>query len=442
MFRPTLVLLALTLGWSMPTLAAGPSSSASGGSVQTVQQTLQGLGLYRGALDGIYGPQTLAAVSAFQREHGLTASGRIGPHTALWLSLYEQPQPVLSEGSSGSSVIELQGLLQLLGEYSGALDGIYGPETAQAVASLQRQYALTPDGICGPLTWQVVRAPRVTVQPGDTLGAIAQALNIGVQALAAYNHLTNPNELLVGQVLLSPPASTQSAVVASAASETGAGTLGSPSNSSTGVKSTASRPASTATGSGSSTSSVPQAGQTISPSALSSSSAGVKIGLLLGSVAPHQSLQPLIRVLAGRSASIAVGPQSSSAELRLIINAGDEPVALLHAGHGKAGLDALNATLAQIGASNVKEVLFQGQPDAADLKAVLSDGAAVISGLDWLTAHGSTRLNQQALADASNGQLVALLDPTKARLSELVGDLGRAQISFATISDLILRAGP
>jgi LysM repeat protein len=43
-----------------------------------------------------------------------------------------------------------------------------------------------------------------TVQPGDTLGAIARDNNVSVSDLAAANHISNPNLIRVGQVLVIP----------------------------------------------------------------------------------------------------------------------------------------------------------------------------------------------------------------------------------------------
>lgn len=43
-----------------------------------------------------------------------------------------------------------------------------------------------------------------TVQPGDTLGAIAAELGVSVEDLMAANGLTNPDTLAVGQVLVVP----------------------------------------------------------------------------------------------------------------------------------------------------------------------------------------------------------------------------------------------
>lgn len=49
-----------------------------------------------------------------------------------------------------------------------------------------------------------VASYRYTVQAGDTLSAIAPCAGTTVSALAAMNHLSNPNRLTVGQVLILP----------------------------------------------------------------------------------------------------------------------------------------------------------------------------------------------------------------------------------------------
>lgn len=45
------------------------------------QQLLAALGFYDGAIDGIYGPQTKAAVKQAQTTYNLKITGRVGPHT-------------------------------------------------------------------------------------------------------------------------------------------------------------------------------------------------------------------------------------------------------------------------------------------------------------------------------------------------------------------------
>ncbi|SFU29876.1 peptidoglycan-binding domain-containing protein [Alicyclobacillus macrosporangiidus] len=54
--------------------------------VEEVQYQLNRLGYHSGTVDGIFGPQTLSAVRAFQQVHGLTADGIVGPLT--WSRLF------------------------------------------------------------------------------------------------------------------------------------------------------------------------------------------------------------------------------------------------------------------------------------------------------------------------------------------------------------------
>lgn len=54
---------------------------SSGDDVKKLQQYLQGLGIYQGKIDGIFGPQTQQSVQQFQSAHGLAADGIVGPKT-------------------------------------------------------------------------------------------------------------------------------------------------------------------------------------------------------------------------------------------------------------------------------------------------------------------------------------------------------------------------
>ncbi len=47
--------------------------------VMEVQTALYALGYYTGAIDGVVGPQTVTALSKYQKEWGLTVNGRITP---------------------------------------------------------------------------------------------------------------------------------------------------------------------------------------------------------------------------------------------------------------------------------------------------------------------------------------------------------------------------
>lgn len=70
----------------------------SGGQVVTIQEKLKRWGYYDGAVDGVFGSRTQAAVVKFQRTNGLTADGVVGANTLQALGM-----PVGSASGAGTS---------------------------------------------------------------------------------------------------------------------------------------------------------------------------------------------------------------------------------------------------------------------------------------------------------------------------------------------------
>ena len=147
----------------------------SGDDVKSVQSRLDKFGYYSGALDGIYGAATVAAVQAFQARNGLTADGKVGANTVKILysnnaiaadpsaatptptptqSFGIVPTRTLREGSSGDDVKSVQSRLKALGYYTGTVDGNYGTGTMAAVASFQLRNNLSADGVAGKRTYK------------------------------------------------------------------------------------------------------------------------------------------------------------------------------------------------------------------------------------------------------------------------------------------------
>jgi hypothetical protein len=78
---------------------------------------------------------------------------------AVWVA-GEPAQPLLKETTPpmrGCAVLEAQATLQQRGYDVGAIDGIYGVQTAEAVRSFQRDNGLDTDGVVGPATWAILR---------------------------------------------------------------------------------------------------------------------------------------------------------------------------------------------------------------------------------------------------------------------------------------------
>ena len=71
---------------------------ASGATVTEIQTRLKAWGYYNGAVDGIYGSRTEAAVRYFQRKNGLSVDGQVGDQTLAALGL-----PSTGGGGGGGS---------------------------------------------------------------------------------------------------------------------------------------------------------------------------------------------------------------------------------------------------------------------------------------------------------------------------------------------------
>lgn len=76
---------------------------ATGGEVKELQRRLKQWGYYSGAVDGIYGPQTVKAVKYFQQKNGLTADGIAGKSTFAALGMNDSVRALENQGSSKPS---------------------------------------------------------------------------------------------------------------------------------------------------------------------------------------------------------------------------------------------------------------------------------------------------------------------------------------------------
>jgi len=71
-------------GYNGDNETADPYSDAT---VSAVQSQLARQGYYRGVVDGVYGPQTRAALTRYQSNHGLQVTGSLTPATLQALGL-------------------------------------------------------------------------------------------------------------------------------------------------------------------------------------------------------------------------------------------------------------------------------------------------------------------------------------------------------------------
>lgn len=172
---------------------------STGTTVRELQATLKLLNYYDGEVTGTYDEATVIAVYRFQTAAQLPATGMMDQ--ATWNTLFpttaaitesvattatETPKPqtttttnttpqtaansttvrasqpnantlpLLREGMDGESVTLLQQRLAAKGFFSGTVDGVFGPQTLQAVIAAQTAFGLDGDGIVGRQTWQKI----------------------------------------------------------------------------------------------------------------------------------------------------------------------------------------------------------------------------------------------------------------------------------------------
>ncbi|MCL2286834.1 MAG: peptidoglycan-binding protein [Firmicutes bacterium] len=131
---------------------------------------------------GVYGPQTEAAVRAFQ---GIRTLGSVGPNgvvdRATWWNISRAysavkrlgeltsegivigigrtpPTDIIRQGARGNLVGRAQYVMNFISQFYPSVPTVvqdfnFGPNFTAAVQEFQRLFGLNPDGIIGPLTW-------------------------------------------------------------------------------------------------------------------------------------------------------------------------------------------------------------------------------------------------------------------------------------------------
>ena len=87
---------------------------------------------------------------------------------------------VLKQGASGGEVKELQRRLKNWGYYNGAVDGVYGKGTVEAVKAFQKKNGLTADGVAGLETYKALGMnDSVKALEGNKGGSTANSNSTG-----------------------------------------------------------------------------------------------------------------------------------------------------------------------------------------------------------------------------------------------------------------------
>jgi peptidoglycan hydrolase-like protein with peptidoglycan-binding domain len=158
--------------------AGGEGTTGSEGrDVEAAQRQLGNI-----KVDGVFGPETEAAVRAFQASRGLSVDGVVGSATGSALQSRAATTATLAgfqgnipgqpasgsesaaspESSATATLAEAQGageaaaVKRLQAALHLPADGEFGPETEAAVVRLQERQGMPSDGVVGPATWKVI----------------------------------------------------------------------------------------------------------------------------------------------------------------------------------------------------------------------------------------------------------------------------------------------
>lgn len=142
--------------------------------IASIQELLARRGFDPGAIDGVKGSSTTEAIIAAQTFYKLEADGVIGSKTlaALQSDFYEDrgislatPSEAANPSNKSDAIMNLQQLLSDRGFYGGAIDGISGSMTKEAIILAQKTYGLTADGVAGSLTLAALEVGSNNVVP-------------------------------------------------------------------------------------------------------------------------------------------------------------------------------------------------------------------------------------------------------------------------------------
>lgn len=172
-----------------------------GPEVADIQRRLGDLGLPCGDDPAVFGPATQTAVRRFQQQRGLTSDGLVGDDTwrALVGASYRLGDRMLyitRPMLQGDDVRDLQRQLNRLGFDAGYDDGLFGPQTFEAVREFQLNVGLDVDGITGPSTVDLLsrlhrqhqRSPAYAVRERELLRRPSRASFAGARIMVDPVH--------------------------------------------------------------------------------------------------------------------------------------------------------------------------------------------------------------------------------------------------------------
>lgn len=168
------------------------SNGESGEDIKRIQNRLYELGYLASAdlVTGNFGDKTEEAVLKLQNQNGITEDGKVGHQTLNLMYSDEVKANLLSYGEKSEVVLACQERLKELGYLTTTPDGAYGDDTAIAVKQFQSRNDLVVDGYLGPSTRIALMSSSARAN-GLVLGESGASVTRVQQLLNKYGYLSS-----------------------------------------------------------------------------------------------------------------------------------------------------------------------------------------------------------------------------------------------------------
>jgi murein L,D-transpeptidase YcbB/YkuD len=129
-----------------------------------LQTALQTAGFYDGPIDGVYGPDTVAAVEELQTANGLPVTGFADRATSAALQAAVLAVDDQAATQAVAHTAAVQSTLKLAGYWTGPVDGQWTPELTQALMAFQTALGVPATGVVDAATLAALQAAIAEAQ--------------------------------------------------------------------------------------------------------------------------------------------------------------------------------------------------------------------------------------------------------------------------------------
>jgi peptidoglycan hydrolase-like protein with peptidoglycan-binding domain len=167
--------VALEMAWLQLYAEAGCLTDAQQAKAQeavhdytiALQQELADAGYYKGAVDGVYGPETVAAIEALQKAHGLPVTGTMDKASEAALQSDLAAAGGATAQATVASTAAVQQTLKLAGYWDGPVDGQWTPALTDALKKFQTDLGVPATGTVDAATIAALEH-AIATQPSPT----------------------------------------------------------------------------------------------------------------------------------------------------------------------------------------------------------------------------------------------------------------------------------